>query len=57
MKSSENSPQMSRMFLPRIVENETKEETQIRIQLIVEKFKSENMLTRPAFGKVWNTAK
>lgn len=48
---------MSRMFLPRIVENETKEETQIRIQLIVEKFKSENMLTRPAFGKVWNTAK
>ena len=36
-----NPPQMPRKFLPRMIENETKEETEIRTLLSVEKFKSE----------------
>ena len=36
-----NSPQMTRKFLPRIIENESKEQMEIRKQLSVEKFKSE----------------
>ena len=36
-----NPPEMPRKFLPRMIENETKEETEIRTLLSVEKFKSE----------------
>ena len=36
-----NPPQMPRKFLPRIIENESKEKTEIRTQPSVEKFKSE----------------
>ena len=36
-----NPPQMPRTFLQRMTENETKEETEIRTLLSVEKFKSE----------------
>ena len=35
-----NPPQMPRKFLPRIIENEAKEETEIRALLRVEKFES-----------------
>ena len=36
-----NPPQIPRKFLPRMTENETKEETEIRTLVSVEKFKSE----------------
>ena len=36
-----NAPQIPRKFLPRIIENESREETEIRTLLSVEKFKSE----------------
>ena len=36
-----NPPQMPRKFLPQMIENETKEETEIRTLLSVEKVKSE----------------
>ena len=36
-----NPPEMPRKFLPRMIENETKEETEIQTLLSVEKFKSE----------------
>ena len=39
-----NPPQMPRKSLPRMIENETKEETEIRTLLSVEKFKSEIQL-------------
>ena len=41
MLSEKNPPQMPRKILPRISENETKEETEIPKLLSVEKFKSE----------------
>ena len=39
-----NPPQMPGTFLPRMIENERKEETEIRTLLSVEKFKSERHL-------------
>ena len=39
-----NPPQMAGTLLPRMIENERKEETEIRTLLSVEKFKSERHL-------------
>ena len=47
-----NPPQMSKKFLPRMIENETKEETEIGKLLSVEKFKSTmHLYTRPCSKK------
>ena len=42
----ENPPKMSRKFLPKIIPNKNKEETAIRQQLSLEKFKAEISLQK-----------
>ena len=42
----ENPPKMPRKFLPKIIPNESKEETAIRLQLSLEKFKAEISLQK-----------
>ena len=53
----ENPPKMPRKFLPKIIPNKNKEQTAIRQQISLEKFKAEIKLQKIRSQNIWNAFK
>ena len=53
----ENPPKMPRKFLPKTIPNKNKEETAIRQQISLEKFKAEIKLQKIRSRNIWNAFK